>query len=103
MGVFEMVFGLVMAGMVLDTLVKLVRGHPAKDKEIKALRARVEELDHKLGDTMTELAETRTQLDDEMTMRAELEERLDFTERMLARGPELRQPDAPHRDSDRSP
>lgn len=86
MGVFEMVFYLAIAGIIGETAVKLVRGHPAKEKEIKALRSRVDEMEHKLGDTMTELMDTRAMLDDEMTMRSELAERLDFTERLLATG-----------------
>ncbi len=86
MTVFQMVFYLMMAGIVSEALVKLVRGHPAKWKDVKALTSRVDELEQKLGDTMTELVETRGMLDDEMTMRSELAERLDFTERLLAGG-----------------
>ncbi|MGE0553106.1 MAG: hypothetical protein AB7R55_06730 [Gemmatimonadales bacterium] len=86
MGLFEMVFYLAMAGIVADVAVKLIRGHPAKQKEIKQLRDRVEEMDAKLTATMNELAETREMLDDEITLRAELAERLDFTERLLTRG-----------------
>ncbi|MCL4865554.1 MAG: hypothetical protein KJZ47_06645 [Gemmatimonadales bacterium] len=87
MGVFEMVFYLAIAGIIGETAVKLVRGHPAKEKEIKRLRERVEEMDQKLSDTMTELVDTRAMLDDEMTMRSELAERVDFAERLLASGP----------------
>lgn len=95
MGLFELIFYLTMAGIVSETVVKLVRGHPAKWKDVKALMGRVEELEQRLGDTMTELVETRAQLDDEMTMRTELAERLDFTERMLAKGPTVVEPPSP--------
>jgi len=86
MGVLEMLFYLAMASIAADAAVKLIRGHPAKAKEVKALRDRVEELDYKLGDTMTELMDTRAMLDDEMTLRSELAERVDFAERLLASG-----------------
>jgi hypothetical protein len=86
LGVFEMVFYLAMAGIASETVIKLIRGHPAKAKEIKGLRDRVDEMEHKLGDTMTELMDARAMLDDEMTMRSELAERLDFAERLLASG-----------------
>lgn len=94
MGVFELVFYLAMAGIVTEAVVKLVRGHPAKWKDVKTLAGRVEELEQKLGDTMSELADARAQLDDEMSLRAELAERLDFTERMLARGRDATPPGA---------
>ncbi len=94
MGVFELVFYLAMAGIVTEAVVKLVRGHPAKWKDVKTLAGRVEELEQKLGDTMSELADARAQLDDEMSLRAELSERLDFTERMLARGRDAPPPGA---------
>jgi len=96
MGVFEMVFYLAIAGIIGETAVKLIRGHPAKAKEVKSLRDRVDEMEHKLGDTMTELMDTRSMLDDEMTMRSELAERLDFTERLLASG---QSPDRSRHDS----
>lgn len=95
MGLFEMIFYLMMAGIASEMVVKLVRGHPAKWKDVKTLTGRVEELEQKLGDTMTELVETRAMLDDEMTMRHELAERLDFTERMLAKGPLVGEPPPP--------
>jgi len=97
MGVFEMVFYVAIVGIVAEALVKLVRGHPAKWKDVKALVGRVDELEQRLGDTMTELVETRAMLDDEMTMRSELAERLDFTERLLAGG------QAPRPAADREP
>ncbi len=86
MGIITMIFYLAMAGIIAEAAVKLVRGHPAKEKDIKRLRERVEEMEQKLGDTMTELVDTRVMLDDEMTMRSELAERLDFAERLLASG-----------------
>lgn len=96
MGIFTMVFYLALAGIIAEAAVKLVRGHPAKEKEIKRLRERVEEMEQKLGDTMTELMDTRAMLDDEMTMRSELAERVDFAERLLASGqPRERSPNAP--------
>lgn len=87
MGILQLVFYLAMASIIAEAVVKLVRGHPAKEKEIRRLRERVEEMEHKLGDTMTELMDTRAMLDDEMTMRSELAERVDFAERLLASGP----------------
>ncbi len=84
MGLFEMIFYIAMAGIASELVIKLVRGHPAKWKDVKALMGRVDELEQRLGDTMTELVETRALLDDEMTLRVELAERLDFTERLLA-------------------
>ncbi|MEZ4585479.1 MAG: hypothetical protein R2909_03650 [Gemmatimonadales bacterium] len=86
MGIFEMIFYLARAGILADVAVKLIRGHPAKEKELKQLRERVEEMDAKLTATMNELADAREMLDDETAVRAELAERLDFTERLLTRG-----------------
>lgn len=90
-----MLFYLAMASIVAEGAVKLIRGHPAKAKEIKVLRERVDELEQKVGDTMTELMDTRGRLEFEMTARAELAERLDFTERVLARGSHPEDPSAP--------
>jgi hypothetical protein len=95
MELFQMIFYIAMAGIASELVVKLVRGHPAKWKDVKALLGRVDELEQRLGDTMTELVETRALLDDEMTLRVELAERLDFTERLLASGSGPREPPMP--------
>lgn len=88
MGLFTMIFFIAMASIVADAAVKLVRGHPAKEKEIKALKARIDTLEHHIGESLAALDETRAALAHESALRAELEERLDFTERVLASGRE---------------
>lgn len=88
MGLFTMIFLIAMASIVADAAVKLVRGHPAKEKEIKTLKARVDTLEHHIGECLATLEDARAALADEANARAELEERLDFTERLLASGRE---------------
>jgi chromosome segregation ATPase len=88
MSLFTMIFIVVMAGLVGETLVKLVRGHPAKEKEIRGLREKLAALEHHVGECLAELEDTRASLAREAAARAELEERLDFTERVLASGRE---------------
>jgi len=90
MGLFTMIFYLALAGIVAETAVKLIRGHPAKKNDMKALQTRVDELEQRMGDCLVELDDTRTALAEEVSWRTELEERLDFTERMLASGREAR-------------
>ncbi len=88
MGLFTMIFFIAMAGIVADAAVKLVRGHPAKENEIKTLRARVDNLEHHIGECLASLEDARAVLAEEANTRAALEERVDFTERMLASGRE---------------
>lgn len=83
MGLFELIFAVTVTGIVADAVVKLARGHPAKEKEIKELRSRVDELEQRMGDCVAALEESRAVLADELAVRAELEERLDFAERLL--------------------
>lgn len=92
MGLFTMIFYVALAGIVAEAVVKLVRGYPAKEKEIKTLKERVDTLEHHIGECLASLEDTRAALADEAGLRAELEERLDFTERILAAG---REPDPP--------
>ncbi|HUG28308.1 MAG TPA: hypothetical protein VMK53_08440, partial [Gemmatimonadales bacterium] len=63
-------------------------GHPAKEKEINTLKARVDTLEHHIGECLASLEDARAALAEETNARAELEERLDFAERMLASGRE---------------
>lgn len=86
MGILTMVFYLALAGIVADAAVTLIRGHPAKKREVKALTDRVADLEQRMGDCLAELEDTRAALADEAAVRAELEERLDFAERLLASG-----------------
>lgn len=86
MGLFTMIFLVAMASIVADAAVKLVRGHPAKEKEIKTLRTRVDTLEHHIGECLASLDDARAALAEEANARLELEERLDFTERLLASG-----------------
>lgn len=86
MGLFTMIFFIALAGIVAEAAVKLVRGHPAKEKEITTLKTRVDTLEHHIGESLAALDETRALLADEVARRVELEERLDFTERVLASG-----------------
>lgn len=84
MSLFELIFAVTITGIIADAVVKLVRGHPAKEKEIKQLRARVDKLEQRMGDCVAAIEESRVVLADELAVRAELEERLDFAERLLA-------------------
>ncbi len=88
MGVITMIFFIAMAGIVADAAVKLVRGHPAKEKEMQTLKARVDTLEHHIGECLASLEDARAALAEEANSRAELEERLDFAERVLASGRE---------------
>lgn len=88
MSILTMIFLVALASIVADAAVKLVRGHPAREREITTLKARVDTLEHHIGESLAALEETRHLLADEVARRVELEERLDFTERVLTSGRE---------------
>lgn len=83
-----MIMYVALAGILTDGLVKLIRGHPAQEKEIRKLRERLDDLEHHIGGCVAALEETRAALEDEVALRTGLEERLDFAERLLVTGRE---------------
>jgi hypothetical protein len=76
MGFLEFVFGLIFIGIVGDTVVK-VAGAKRQSKAITALESEVDELRNALADAENAVNGHATQL-------AEIQERLDFAERLLA-------------------
>ena len=77
MGFMEVLLIIILAGIVGDTITKVVKGRRGADREVPRLRGEVEELQRQLEEQAAGLAEHDRQLQ-------ELQERVDFAERMLA-------------------
>ena len=76
MGFLEFIFGLIFIGIVGDTVVKVAKGRGGS-KAVAQLEADVDELRGQLADAESAMAGHAQQL-------AEIQERLDFAERLLA-------------------
>ena len=74
-------FLIIMAGIVADTVVKIIK-HRAGAPQ---LRAGLEDLRHQLEDQANRLTDAQTALAGQETQLQELHERLDFAERILTR------------------
>jgi chromosome segregation ATPase len=77
MGFMEVLLLIILAGIVGDTLTKVVKGRRPADPEVPRLRGEIEELQRQLEEQAAGLADHDRQL-------LELQERVDFAERMLA-------------------
>jgi cell division protein FtsL len=81
-GVFSGLFILIIAGIVADTIVKLVKarsGSPQVRAELEDLRQQIREQAAGLADAHAALANQDAQIQ-------ELHERVDFAERIIAKG-----------------
>ncbi|HXI20913.1 MAG TPA: hypothetical protein VNH46_07510 [Gemmatimonadales bacterium] len=77
MGLFTGIFAIIMAGIVADTLVKLVKARGG-GSDARQLRAEVRQLSQVMEDQGAALADAHAQLQ-------ELSERVEFAERLLTR------------------
>jgi len=83
MGVFEMIFGIVFVGIVADAVTKVAGGRK-NTKAFAKLEGDVEALRQQLQDQAQQLADTDADLDAYAAQIEEMQQRLDFAERLLA-------------------
>lgn len=87
-----MIFGLAFIGIVADMVVKVSKGRGGS-KEWKALHAQVEELQRHVDEQAAQIADTDAELGSYAGQLEEMQQRLDFAERLLAQA--RKQPQIP--------
>ena len=82
MGVFSGLFVIIIAGIVADTIVKLVKARSGSPQ----LRTELEELRQQIREQAAGLANAHAALASQDAQIQELHERVDFAERIIAQG-----------------
>lgn len=83
MGVFEMIFGIVFVGIVVDAITKIA-GTKKQSKAMTRLEADIEALRQQVQEQGQQLADADRDLDVYAAQLEEMQQRLDFAERLLA-------------------
>lgn len=78
-----MIFGIIFIGIVADTVTKVAKGRGGS-KELKVLQAQVDELQRQADEQAAQLADTDAELGSYAAQLEEMQQRLDFAERLLA-------------------
>lgn len=83
MGVFEMIFGIVFVGIAADAITKIA-GTKKQSKAMTRLEADIEALRQQVQEQGQQLADADRDLDVYAAQLEEMQQRLDFAERLLA-------------------